>query len=203
MDEMPPGGKPAILITKRPAPYVSAPFSLEVNEKGSLGLNLYNGKWTNFGGKKSLDVGNWHQVAFTYAANDAVVLYLDGQEIGRKKMSETPLEGQNQPVVFGYEENADFQGGGRSGLVGALDEAKIYLAQLSSEQIRADFAGTLQARAPEGIAAPKIAAAAPIAPPRPSRRRAMQPRRLRGAMTWALQCRARRSRFTAFRCRTA
>ena len=166
LDEMPRGGKPAILVTKRPAPYVSAPFSLEVNEKGALGLNLYDGKWTNFGGKKSLDLGNWHQVAFSYGAGDAAVLYLDGAEIGRKKMSETPLEGNGQPVTFGYEENADFQGGGRSGLVGALDEIKIYAAQLSPAQVQSDFEGTLIARAPDGIAAPKVAAAPQIVPPR-------------------------------------
>ena len=165
-DELPSDGNPAILMTKRPAPWASAPFSLELNNRGALNLNLYNGKWTNLGAGKTLDVGKWHQVAFTYAAGGEVVLYLDGAEIGRKKMATEPLEGNDHPVTWGYEEAADFQGGGRSGLVGALDEVKIYRAQLSSDQIKSDMAGTLGARAPQGIAAaPKIAAAPSAATP--------------------------------------
>ena len=171
LDELPAGGRPAILVTKRPAPWATAPFSLEVNDRGVLNLNLYNGQWTNVSANKTLEVGKWHQVAFTFAANDAVALYLDGQQIARKPMPAAPLEGNAQPVVWGYEEGADFQGGGRSGLVGALDEAKIYRAQLSPAQVQNDFAGTLAARAPQGIAAqgiaaPQIVAAPQMVPPR-------------------------------------
>ena len=165
-DELPADGKPAILVTKRPAPWATAPFSLELNNRGALNLNLYNGKWTNLGGGKTLEVGKWHHVAFSYAANDAVALYLDGQEIGRRKMTGEPLEGNGNPVIFGWEEAADFGGGGRSGLVGAIDEAKIYGAQLSPAQIKSDLTGTLSARAPQNIAAPTIVASSQLAPPR-------------------------------------
>ncbi len=170
LDESPRGGNPAILVTKRPAPYSTTPFALEVAPDGTLGFNGNNGAWQNFASRKKLTPGEWHHIALTLQSGDAARLYFDGEAAGSKKLSEAPFVANTAPVVFGYEENAAFPGGARSGFVGAFDEARIYLAALSPEQIKAEMAGTLAARAPQGIAAPAKAAtpvAAQASAPRP------------------------------------
>nr|NQU89573.1 VCBS repeat-containing protein [Bacteroidota bacterium] len=76
--------------------------------------------------------GNWHHIAMTWKQNtpDGFVSYLDGEIIGQRTSSNTPLPNINSNVFFGsYIGASEF-------IMGSLDEIRVWNVARDSLQIR-------------------------------------------------------------------
>ena len=146
-DELP-SGDAAQIVTKRPGWWAGKPFSLDLNHDGSLNFSGNDGTWepNMRGGEPHLKPGEWAHVAFTYQAGGDEVLYVNGVSVATRKATR-PLSANSDPLVFGFEQGGDFNGGRNVGYKGLIDDARIYGAALTAAQIKADMNGALKTRA--------------------------------------------------------
>ena len=144
-----PNADSAQIVTKRPGWWTGKPFSLDVNRDGTIGFSGNDGTWEpNMRGADSakIKVGEWAHVAFSYQAGGEEVLYLNGKAVASRRANR-PLSGNKEALIFGFEQGGDFNGGRTVGFQGLIDDAHLYDAALTAEQIQADMAGTLKTRA--------------------------------------------------------
>ncbi|MHB0999200.1 MAG: LamG domain-containing protein [Armatimonadota bacterium] len=149
-DEMPRKDTMGYLITTRSAWWAVKPWSLCLNSDGNWGFEGHDGDRKQIWSDVRLKVGTWQHVAFTYQQGGELVCYLNGQAVKRAPVPNA-LTANDDQLVIGYEEGGNFQGGGRSGFKGMIDEVRIYADALSSEQVTSDMNGTLPVRVPDGM----------------------------------------------------
>ncbi len=145
-DELP-SGDSAPIVTKRPGWWTGTPFELDLNHDGSLGFTGNDGTWEpNLrGGEPRIQPGAWTHIAFTYKAGGDQVLYVNGAAVASRRATR-PLSPNRDPLVFGYSQAGDFNGGRYVGYKGLIDDARIYGAALTAEQIKADMRNGLKTR---------------------------------------------------------
>ena len=145
-DELP-SGDSAQIVTKRPGWWTGTPFELDLNHDGSLGFTGNDGTWEpNIrGGEPRIKPGEWTHVAFTYKAGGDEVLYVNGVPVATRKATR-PLSANRDPLAFGYSQAGDFNGSHYVGFKGMIDDARIYGAALTAEQIKAEMRNELKTR---------------------------------------------------------
>ena len=131
------------LLTKTTEAWIGKPFAFAIGDNGNLGFDGANG-----GGYSEplLKMGEWQHVAVTFQAGGARVLYINGKEVSRTSAG-PDLQDNEEPLIFGAEHGYNGPGGNRSKYKGLMDEAAIYAAALTPEQIRLDMNGELKTRA--------------------------------------------------------
>ena len=122
------------IIAKR-ADNVATPFSLSIGKEGQMGFEGNNGQgWDNlFTGPNVVPKGQWFHLAFVYEAGNEARFYVNGKQVGARKVSRA-LASNDQDFVLGAD---PFRGGFK----GALDEVKLFAAALSAEQIQSEVNG--------------------------------------------------------------
>ena len=115
---------------------------------GSTGNNLFFSQWGSGISGPALTANVWHHVAVTNIGNDAI-LYLDGMEVGRKTVIDTPA---NSEFCIGKIPGST---GDIRKLNGKVDEVAVYQGALSADDIQALYLNGLQAR-PKPTAGIKI-----------------------------------------------
>ncbi len=121
-------------IAKR-ADNVAAPFSLSIGQNGELGFEGNNGQdWENlFTGPNTVPKAQWFHMAFVYHAGNEARFYVNGKQVGARKMSRA-LASNDQDFVLGAD---PFRGAFK----GTLDEVKLFATALTSEQIQSEVNG--------------------------------------------------------------
>lgn len=113
-EKLPPQGKDAVLLTKRESANQAAPFELNINHNGNLGLSVNNGKnWTAIWTGHAVTVGKWTHIAFSHPPDGKCALYVDGKLAKRLAVGGS-LAAAHNPMLFGWMEGGNFPNGGRS-----------------------------------------------------------------------------------------
>ena len=122
---------------------VAAPFVLAMQE-GTLrfeGCGSSGTFWPfNFSGP-DIPIGRWSHVAVTLESNNQIVLYVDGEPVARKQITEKPAPNA-EPLVIGREAWGGEEGQASPALFrGMIDEVKVYKRALSADEVAALASG--------------------------------------------------------------
>lgn len=130
------------LIAKRHR-VACSPYVVALRDKGiEYGATNTAGKWVfNFTSNRLLENDAWRHVAVVTRQGKGIVLYIDGEEAGRKDIADELYQNAD-PVVLGY----DYWGGRAPASAekkgyyhGVMDEVKIWSRALSAQEVNEEF----------------------------------------------------------------
>lgn len=79
-----------------------------------------------------LDLNTWYHVAFTYQRNESLILFVNGQEIGRTAATDQSIAASTRDLVSG------------SSMNGSIDELTVYDRTLSATEIAEVFSSSIE-----------------------------------------------------------
>lgn len=132
--------------------FTDFPFGLSVNSSGNI-TALFS-KGDDFVAENILQSGilainQWHFVTVTYAANNAVFLYINGMQVSTASINYgISTNAQNWTIGSASQENLSGCSFTNSHTNGAIDEVKIYSIALTATQVHQEYTSSNQLQKP-------------------------------------------------------